>query len=196
MRIAAACGKPDCATLPRPSGSSCAGLPFPRRSFRSLLPACNRRQGKRLPSDAPMFGYFLGEPRGVEVLRLCYQSGGAIASRQESEQQSQREFGLAPGTTPQTVARPETGCMIISLEWLFKFCADCQRDAVALFQGSADAVSIVGPLGRTSTVAYIPRDNQMPVALGPYYRAQLEHRAGPSGQRGSERRPCADQKSR
>jgi len=96
----------------------------------------------------------------VEVLRLCYRSGGAIGSRQESEEQDPEKVGTRACTTPQTVARLETGRMLISLEWLFKFCADSQGDPVTLFQASADAVSIVGTLGRTSTVEYIPRDNQ------------------------------------
>jgi len=104
-------------------------------------------------------------------------SASKVAARlrqyRKARNKTLRELALALGTTPQTVARLETGRTTISLEWLFKFCAELEVDPVTLLQGNADAVPILGTVGRTKTVEYIPRDNQMPVALAPYSRGQL-----------------------
>lgn len=121
-------------------------------------PATGQRAVPQLPSHGPSY-----TPRS-----LAEMVAERLRRHRRARKMTLRELALELETTPQTVQRLETGQMTLSLEWLFKLCAVFEVDPATLFQAGDDiGIPVVGTLGRTNTVAYIPPSRQMIVTLGP-----------------------------
>jgi len=120
-------------------------------------PATAQRSVPPLPSPQPPY-----TPRS-----LAEMVAERLRRHRRARKMRLRELALELDTTPQTVQRLETGQMTLSLEWLFKLCAVLEVDPATLFKTGDDiGIPVVGTLGRTNTVEYVPPSRQMIVSLG------------------------------
>lgn len=86
--------------------------------------------------------------------RLAPQVGARIRAARKAKGMTLKEFGLAIGTTPQTIQRLETGGMTMSLEWLEAMAKALEIEPWKLFVDANDG----GPDGVTGAYADIIED--------------------------------------